>query len=148
MVPPSITAAVCRSARASRARASARSRPQAITLAIIESNWGGIRSPAATPVSTRMPGPLGSTRCSIRPGAGAKPCSGSSAVSRASIAWPRAGGGWPFESGGARSASRPPDATCSCSLTMSTPVVASVTGCSTCSRVFTSRKVSSRSLGS
>jgi len=42
----------------------------------------------------------------------------------------------------------PPAAMCSCSLTMSTPVVASVTGCSTCSRVLTSRNDSSRWLGS
>ena len=88
VVPPRITVAVCRSARDSRARASPRSRPQAITLAIMESNCGGMTSPAATPVSTLIPGPAGSARCSIRPGAGANPRSGSSAVSRASIAWP------------------------------------------------------------
>ena len=43
-------------ARDSRARASARSRPQAITLAIMESNCGGMTSPGATPVSTLIPG--------------------------------------------------------------------------------------------
>ena len=133
---------VWRSARESRARASERSRPQAITLAIMESNCGGMTSPGATPVSTLMPGPVGRARCSIRPGAGAKSRSGSSAVSRASMACPKAGG-----SAEPVSASVPPAAMCSCSLTMSTPVVASVTGCSTCNRVLTSRNDSSRSLG-
>ena len=42
--------------------------------------------------------------------------------------------------GGGSASSRPPSATCSCSSTRSRPVVASVTGCSTCSRVFISRK--------
>ena len=138
VVPPWMTVLVCRIARASRARASARSWPQAITLAIIESNCGGMTSPGATPVSTLMPGPAGRARCSIRPGAGAKSRSGSSAVSRASMACPRAGG-----SPGPISASVPPAAMCSCSLTMSVPVQASVTGCSTCSRVLTSRNDSS-----
>ena len=50
---------ICASARCSRARASSRSRPWAMTLAIIESYSGGITSPSATPVSTRMPGPDG-----------------------------------------------------------------------------------------
>ena len=59
VVPPRMTVLVCRSARDSRARASARSWPQAITFAIIESNWGGMTSPVATPVSTLMPGPDG-----------------------------------------------------------------------------------------
>ncbi len=40
----------------------------------------------------------------------------------------------------ATAASRPPSATCSCRATRSRPVVHSVTGCSTCSRVFISRK--------
>ena len=143
VVPPWITTAVCLSARESRARASRRSRPQAITLAIMESDCGGITSPAATPVSMRMPGPVGSTRCSIRPGAGADPCSGSSALSRASIACPCSGG-----AEAETSASVPPEAMCNCSLTMSTPVVASVTGCSTGSWELTPRNDSSRSLGS
>ena len=55
-------------------------------LAIIESNSGGITSPSATPVSTRMPGPTGSDSVSMVPGAGAKPRCGSSALSRASMA--------------------------------------------------------------
>src|SRR6185437_12528424 len=85
VVPPRMTVLVCRSARASRALASARSWPQAITFAIIESNCGGMTSPGATPVSTLIPGPDGSARCSIRPGAGAKPRSGSSAVTRTDL---------------------------------------------------------------
>ncbi|COW18227.1 Uncharacterised protein [Mycobacterium tuberculosis] len=36
--------------------------------------------------------------------------------------------------------SRPQSAIMSCSSTRSSPVVSSVTGCSTCSRVFISRK--------
>ena len=46
------------------------SRPWAITLAIIESNSGGMTSPSATPVSTRMPGPKGNDNVSMRPGDG------------------------------------------------------------------------------
>ena len=42
--------------------------------------------------------------------------------------------------GGGSGSRRPPSATCSCSSTRSRPVVASVTGCSTCRRVFISRK--------
>ena len=72
-------------------------------LAIIESNSGGTASPSATPLSTRTPGPVGSRSSVMRPGAGANPRAGSSAFSRTSIAWPRAGGGSP--------SSRPPAAT-------------------------------------
>ena len=42
--------------------------------------------------------------------------------------------------GGGSGGSRPPAATRNCSATRSSPVVHSVTGCSTCSRVFISRK--------
>ena len=59
VVPPSTTTIVSASARCSRASASSRSRPQAMILAIIESNSAGITSPSATPVSTRTPGPGG-----------------------------------------------------------------------------------------
>ena len=52
----------------------------------------GIESPSATPVSTRMPGPAGSSRWAMRPGAGAKSRSGSSALSRASTACPTSSG--------------------------------------------------------
>ena len=126
VVPPRTTTVVSARARRNRALASARSRPQPMTLAIIESYSAAMTSPSATPVSTRIPGPDGSISSSTVPGAGAKPRSGSSALSRASIAWPDAGGG-------SRSR-RPPAATWSCSLTRSRPVVASVTGCSTCRR--------------
>ena len=57
VVPPSTTTVICESARCSRAMASSRLLPWAITLAIIESNSGGMTSPSATPVSTRIPGP-------------------------------------------------------------------------------------------
>ena len=67
---------------------------------------------------------------SISPGAGAKSRSLSSALSRASMAWPTTGGGSP--------SSRSPAASRSCSFTRSSPVVASVTGCSTWRRAFTS----------
>ena len=61
-------------------------------LAIIESKSAGIVSPSPTPVSTRMPGPAGSSSSAIRPGDGAKSRSGSSALSRASTACPFSGG--------------------------------------------------------
>ena len=69
------------------------------------------------------------------PGDGAKSRSGSSALSRASMACPDSAGGGP--------SSLPPAATWSCSRTRSVPVVISVIGCSTWSRVFTSRKANS-----
>ena len=62
VVPSSSTATVLRSARRRRASASSRSRPTAITFAIIESNSGGMPSPAARPQSTRSPGPVGSSQ--------------------------------------------------------------------------------------
>ncbi len=86
VVPPLTMTVICDSARCSRASASGRLRPWAMTLAIIESYSGGMTSPSATPVSTRMPGPTGSVSVSIVPGAGAKPCWGSSALRRASMA--------------------------------------------------------------
>src|SRR5258707_51863 len=52
-------------------------------------------SPSLTPVSTRMPGPAGSSRRVMRPGEGAKPRSGSSAFSRASMAGPPPAGAAP-----------------------------------------------------
>ena len=60
--------------------------------AIIESKSAGIVSPSLTPVSTRMPGPAGSASLAMRPGAGAKSRSGSSALSRASMACPDSAG--------------------------------------------------------
>ena len=56
----------------------------------------------------------------------------SSALMRASIAWPR--------HARPRTSSASPAATRSCSSTRSRPVTSSVTGCSTCSRAFISRK--------
>ena len=75
----------------------------------------------------------------MRPGAGVKPRSGSSALTRASMAWPTVGGG-------ARPAA-PPRATWSWSFTRSSPVVISVTGCSTWRRAFTSMNEKLRELG-
>ncbi len=57
--PPSITTVVEVIARRSRASASSRVRPWTMIFAIIESKSGGMVSPSATPVSTRMPGPDG-----------------------------------------------------------------------------------------
>ena len=89
-------------ARRSRPSASSRSRPYAMIFAIIESKSAGMVSPSLTPVSTRMPGPAGSVqpRDAAR-ATGAKSRSGSSALSRASMACPRSAGGAP--------SSRPPD---------------------------------------
>ena len=69
------------------------------------------------------------------PGQGRKPCSGSSALMRNSMAWP-------LGENGARLAQLmgSPEAMRSCSLIMSTPVICSDTGCSTCTRVFISMK--------
>ena len=70
----------------------------------------------------------------MRPGAGAKFCAASSALMRHSIAWPRSTtSSWANDSGS-------PAATRMPSLTMSMPVTISVTQCSTCTRVFISRK--------
>ena len=89
----------CRRPRGAAARSPrSRSRPWAMILAIIESNSGGTTSPSATPVSTRTPGPVGQPQQRrSRPGAGANPRAGSSALSRTSIAWPRGGGGVALE---------------------------------------------------
>ena len=132
VAPPSITTVVSWTARRSRARASVRLDPTAMILAIIESKSAGIVSPSPTPVSTRIPGPEGSSSSAMRPGEGAKSRSGSSALSRASIACPISGGFSPSRLA--------PPAILICAFTRSTPVVASVIGCSTWSRVLTSRK--------
>ena len=66
------------------------------------------------------------------PGAGRKPRPASSALIRNSIECPRGDGSTPD--------SRWPSAIANCARTRSTPLVSSVTGCSTCSRVLTSRK--------
>ena len=113
VAPPSTITVVSATARRSRARASDRSLPTAMILAIIESKSGGMTSPSTTPVSMRIPGPVGQRSNWTRPGAGAKSRSGSSAFSRASTACPRSVGGGP--------SSRPPAATCSCAFTRSKP---------------------------
>ena len=88
--------------------------------------------PASRVASTR---PSAGQRTRVaRPVWGRKPCSASSAQTRASMAWPRiAISSWARLSGS-------PAARRSCSSTRSTPVTASVTPCSTWRRVFISRK--------
>ena len=98
VVPPSTTIVVSARARRRRARASPRSSPQAISLAIIESNSAGIESPSRHPGVDPDPGSAGEAeqRRSAR-APGAKPSSGSSALIRASIAWPTGAGGVSLE---------------------------------------------------
>ncbi len=139
VAPPWMTTVVSAIARRSRPSASSRFFPYAMTLAIIESKSPGMLSPSLTPVSTRMPGPAGNSSRTILPGEGAKSRSGSSALSRASMACPRSTGRSPV--------SRLPEATWIWSLTRSVPVTYSVIGCSTCRRVFTSRNASRSSPG-
>ena len=78
---------VSSSARRSRAIAAGRSSAWAMSFAMSGSYSDGIRSPASTAVSTRIPGPAGITQRVIRPGAGAKRRAGSSAEIRSSMAW-------------------------------------------------------------
>src|SRR5690606_8125636 len=127
--PATVTSA---RARRARARACARVSPRTMSFAMSESKCGGTVSPCWYPVSTRIPGPVGKTSWSRRPATGAKPRWGSSAVMRNSTAWPC--------TGKSVRSSRCPSAIRSISWTRSTPVTSSVTGCSTCSRVLTSRK--------
>ena len=78
----------------------------------------------------------------MRPGAGAKFLAASSALIRHSIAWPRScTSSWENDSSS-------PAAIRICSRTMSIPVAISVTQCSTCTRVFISRKKYSSSASS
>ena len=76
----------------------------------------------------------GNTARVIVPGLGRKSASGSSAFTRTSIAWPASVTSACFSRSGR------PSAIASCSATMSMPVTASVTGCSTWTRALTSRK--------
>ena len=69
----------------------------------------------------------------MRPGDGVN-FQASSAFTRHSMAWPRISI-WRWVKG-----SFSPAATMICVFTMSTPVINSVTGCSTCTRVFISMK--------
>ena len=81
-----------------------------------------------------MPGAAGMLkRCSV-PVAGTNPAATSSAYSRTSMAWP------PMRASRACGGSGSPSAIRSCSSTRSRPVTSSVTGCSTWSLVFISRK--------
>ena len=116
-------------ARAPRSRVS----PVTITLASSESKLPPMTVPDSMPESTRTPGPAGSRSVVTVPGAGRKPRPGSSPLMRNSMACPRGVG-----SSVKRSFS--PSAMRNCSRTRSMPAVSSVTGCSTCSRVLTSRK--------
>ena len=119
-------------ARRARRRACCRSAPVTISLASRESNRSGTMPPALTPESTRMPGPVGTVKVATVPGHGRNPRPTSSALMRNSNECPRG-------SGSVKMGTGPPDAICSCASTRSMPLVSSVIGCSTCSRVFTSR---------
>ena len=109
VVPPLDDDGGVRAARGAAGPAPRRGRgPQAMTLAIIESKSGGMTSPSATPVSTRTPGPA------------------AGAAARSGRARARSRGRGPRRSAGPRwrgpnrrrrrPSSRPPAATCSCSL--------------------------------
>ena len=103
-----------------------------ISLASNESNCPPITEPASTPASTRTPGPDGSVSAVIVPGDGKKFRPASSPLMRNSMECPR-GVGSSVKGSGSPSAMR------NCSRTRSMPEVSSDTGCSTCSRVLTSR---------
>jgi hypothetical protein len=127
-IPPTVNSA---SARAERSSACEREAPVTISLAISESNAPGTVIPAVYPASTRTPGPAGAVNEVRNPGAGRNPRPGSSALIRNSTECPRATGSeYPSAS---------PSAMRNISRTRSMPVTSSLTGCSTCSRVFTSR---------
>ncbi len=119
-------------ARRERARASSRVAPVTISLASIESNWPPITLPDSTPESTRTPGPEGAVKVVTGPGAGRNPRPASSPLIRNSNECPRG-------SGSSVMVSSSPLAMRNCCRTRSMPEVSSVTGCSTCRRVFTSR---------
>src|SRR6478609_7692675 len=72
--------------------------------------------PSTQCVSNRTPATCGGVQRSIRPGDGANPRSGDSALMRHSMAWPR------ILTSDCRKLSRAPPAIRSCSLTMSIPV--------------------------
>ena len=105
-------------------------------------------SPSLTPVSTRTGAGARAVAVGVArkltcaghfstdsvPVAGRKLASGFSAQMRASIAWPR------ILRSACVAGSGSPEATRSCHSTRSCPLMASVTGCSTCRRVFISMK--------
>ena len=93
--------------------------------------------PSSSPESTRTEGSAGSARASTGPPVGRNPRAGSSAYTRASMAWPA------MRTSSCPKASGSPAATRSCHSTRSRPVTSSVTGCSTWSRVFISMKKNS-----
>ena len=131
--------AVLCSACASLPAASRRVGPWAMTLAIMGSNSMLISLPDSTPESNLAWPTAEGRQTRTRPGAGRKPLAGSSAYSRASMAQPlMLKSSWRNESGS-------PSAMRICSRTRSWPMMASVTGCSTCRRAFTSRKWKSSS---
>ena len=140
-IPPISTSAT---ARRSRARAAGRSSAWTMSLAMSGSYSAGTRSPSSTAVSTRIPGPEGIRQRVIRPGAGAKTRAGSSAEMRSSMAW-LVGRAARSAAARTRAESGSPAARRNCSWTMSTPATSSVTGCSTWSRVLTSRNQKSPS---
>ncbi|CAM5431261.1 hypothetical protein SGRIM128S_08675 [Streptomyces griseomycini] len=90
--------------------------------------------PSLSPESVRTPSPCGSRSFSTVPPEGRKPRAGSSAQTRASIAWPVS------RMSACPNGSGSPAATRSCHSTRSSPVISSVTGCSTWRRVFISMK--------
>ncbi len=94
-------------------------------------------SPSRTPESTLIPGPEGGLQTASSPIEGRKPLLGSSAYTLASIECPL------WVTSCCEIPSGRPAATSSCFWTRSTPVVISVTGCSTCILVFISRKKNS-----
>ena len=114
-------------------RASSLLAPWVITLAIIGSKCGVIVMPSVTPPSQRH---SGTRRRVTTPVDGKLPRAGSSAYSRASKLCPRATGAHP-------EGSCCPSAMRNIHSTRSTPKISSVTGCSTCNRVFTSKKKNS-----
>ena len=81
----------------------------------------------------RTPGHCGSSRRATRPPAGRNPFAG---ILRVDARLDRV----PRSVASPAGAERRPSAIASCARTRSTPVTASVTGCSTCSRAFISRK--------
>ena len=131
-VTPNITV----SCNAWRMREIAKSRlaPCTTNLASIESKSALTVAPCITPLSNRTPGPWGSCRSNTLPVSGTKPASASSAKMRHSMALPC------HCTCSCRRGNASPWATRNCHSTKSKPVTISVTGCSTCRRVFISKK--------
>ena len=124
--------AAARAAGAVAARGRSASRPASRSAAGRATPRRRRRPSAPTHRAPRRPG--GTSRV-IGPGSGRKPASGSSALMRNSIACPRKRDAVLASGPAAR-----PRRSGSARTTRSTPVTISVTGCSTCSRVFISMK--------